>query len=86
MKTICKLIGHRLDVDASYYYSLDVCTRCHEEFAAQPLHVEHAKVRMVIASRWVRELTASVAGFFQKCPDCGHRWHRHDDSFDHLPF
>lgn len=24
--------------------------------------------------------------YFSKCPDCGKRFHRHDESIDHIPF
>lgn len=86
MKTACKILGHRLDVDSSYYYGLDICTRCQEEFIGQPLHVEYMKVRAVVASRVLRDWALWLSSLPKKCPDCGKRWGRHDDSQDHLPF
>ena len=86
MKPVCRLIGHRLDVDASRFYGIDYCTRCDEEFVGQPLHIERAKVRVAIAREWVSDQVLRVTGFFQRCPDCGKRWGQHDNSQDHLPF
>lgn len=84
-EVMCKLVGHQLDADASYYYSLDVCKRCGRELH-HPLRYEHLMVRIRIGCRWIAERLNWFKEFFTRCPECGLRFHRHDDRFDHLPF
>jgi len=84
-EVMCKLVGHRLDTDASYYCSLDVCKRCGKELH-RPLWHERLTVRIRIGCRWVLERLYLFVQFFTRCPECGLRFHRHDDRFDHLPF
>lgn len=83
----CRLLGHRFHVDASYYYSIDQCEHCGREFFGGRFPIAHAKVRAVLAARWVVRWAVGIRSFlFQRCEDCGHRFGRHDDAIDHLPF
>lgn len=83
----CLLFGHRLHVDASYYYGIDQCEHCDREFIYGRHPVARAKVRAVIFARWLRELAFSIRSFlFCRCEDCGRRFGRHDNTIDHLPF
>lgn len=82
---ICKLIGHRLDVDACHYYAINQCRRCEKELL-EPLPYEHLMVRFHMVRRWISDRLHWWTHLFERCPECGLRFHRHDDRFDHLPF
>lgn len=82
----CRLFGHRFHVDSSYYYGIDHCEHCDREFIGGRYPIAHAKVRAVLAARWLAASMAYAMGYFKRCSDCGGRFHRHRDDVEHLPF
>ena len=85
---LCRWWGHNLDPDASHYYGLDYCIRCEKEVERNTgvLRLrELASVRIFIIRRAVRDWVWSWRGWL-KCSECGKRFGRHDDSYDHIPF
>lgn len=82
----CRLMGHRLDPEASYYYAIDHCTRCDCEVQIGMLKVERIKVRIAIEWQFAKEWVSSFLARFRPCPECGKKWGRHDATIDHLPF
>jgi hypothetical protein len=83
---MCRLWGHAIDADASYYYGVGYCDRCVGQVdGAGPR--EWLRTRIWIARRCLYEsLLQPVVGFFSRCPDCKHRFYRCDESVDHIPF
>lgn len=83
---ICKLWGHDLDPEASYYYAADHCRRCDQHAYQLDTGLrEWLLVRCWVARRWILDRLQSW-GYWLKCTDCGQRFGRHDESVDHLPF
>lgn len=82
---MCRVWGHRIDPDASYYYGVEYCDRCVES-------VNDVGPREWLRAQWwalryrVHEAIAPHLNYFKKCPDCGHRFNKCDDTVDHLPF
>lgn len=84
----CRLLGHRLHVDASYYYGIDQCEHCGREFFAGRFPVARAKVRVTVAARWLANWARGIRFRFfllHQCSECGRRF-GHDSSIEHLPF
>lgn len=82
---LCRWWGHSLEEEASYYYSVDYCRRCHAQVDGNTGLREWLRVRIFVAGRSVREWFWSWRCWY-KCNDCGKRFGRHDNRFDHIPF
>jgi hypothetical protein len=83
---LCRVWGHAIDEDASYYYGVDYCDRCVGAIDNKGPR-EWIRTRFWIIRRSIYEaLIRHVIGFFSRCPDCNHRFNRCDESVDHLPF
>jgi hypothetical protein len=83
---MCRLWGHAIDVDASYYYGVEYCNRCVGAVCDTGPR-EWIRTRISIVCSWIYEAAIKpVAGFFSRCPDCNHRFNRCDESIDHIPF
>lgn len=82
---LCRIWGHDLDPDASYYYRIDYCRNCERQVDGSTGLREWLKVRWSIFTDNVR---GTLYGWrcWLKCSECGKRFGRHDDRFDHLPF
>lgn len=82
----CLLFGHRLHVDAWHFYGIAQCEDCGREFY-EVGWIARARVRVAICARWVCERASGLwALLFCRCPECGQRFGRHDNTIDHLPF
>ncbi len=85
---LCRWWGHDLDPIGSHYYCVDYCTRC-EKTVERTTGV--ARLRELASVRiWL--IRCAIRDRFHywrcwlKCSECGKRFGRHDDSFDHIPF
>lgn len=85
---LCRLWGHDLDPDALRYYGIDYCQRCERQVEGSTgvLRLrELLSVRLWIMRRAVRDRLYGWREWL-KCSECGRRFGKHDDRFDHLPF
>lgn len=85
---LCRWWGHNLDPEASHYYGVDYCVRCDKsvERTTGFLRVrELVSVRLWIVQRAIRDWVFSWRHWL-KCCECGKRFGRHDNRFDHMPF
>lgn len=84
MNLLCKLWGHRYHPEGMEFYCIYDCMRCgHHDYQAGPREWIWGKVWRL--QQWGKR---NRWGFWwcYKCTDCGLRFGRHDDSFDHIPF
>lgn len=85
---VCSLLGHK-DSDPEAIYDPFVCKRCgdsdydnHYDDDFDPWHI-----RLYYRMKWrAKNKRDRFVGWFRRCPDCGRRFGRHDESVDHLPF
>jgi hypothetical protein len=82
---MCRVWGHKLNGEASHYYCLDYCDRCHCEVTGRTGLREWLKVRLWLAQQWLA-WQAKRFRYWWKCSDCGHHFGKHDEAADHLPF
>ncbi len=85
---LCRWWGHDLDAEASHYYCVDYCRRCERQVESNTgvLRMrELLSVRIWIMRRAVMDWLNSWREWL-KCSECGQRFGRHDDKFDHIPF
>lgn len=83
MKRIhCFIHGHNYPWS---HYGENRCERCgHEYEYAEPIGILG---EIAYSWRWGRlGAVRHWLSWFRKCEDCGKRFHRHDDSIEHLPF
>lgn len=83
---LCKFLGHAWNPDGAEFYSVFHCERCGYEGNGDEQGVRE---RIAVRLYWWRYnfgLWAKSWREWWKCSDCGGRFGRHDDAFDHLPF
>lgn len=86
--SLCRWWGHQLDPEASHYYGVDYCCRCERQVERNTgiLRLrELAAVRIFIIGREIRMWIQSYQEWW-KCSECGKRFGKHDDTYDHIPF
>lgn len=82
---LCRIWGHKLDADASYYHGVDYCERCVQEVCDAGTR-EWMKTKLWILRCRIADALKPIVRFFRRCPDCQNRFNRCDESVDHLPF
>lgn len=87
-KLICFLIGHRYDKFA-LDNGVEYCTRCkYEDNALCDSLPEMARILrwwFIHATR-IRNMIDRARHWIRRCPDCGRRFNRCDETVDHVPF
>ena len=84
MSILCKVIGHKIDKHSLYYGGYYACQRCGaEDQHYLPAQWEFLAYRWWKAKEWWR---THVTDYLAKCPDCGLRFKRHDQTVKHFPF
>jgi rubredoxin len=81
----CRIWGHDLDEEAAYYYAVYSCRRCGNVYDDDKGLREWIKLGWWLAARWIADRWWSWQ-LWWRCTECGGRFGRHDDSYDHIPF
>lgn len=76
---LCRLWGHSIDPDASYYYAVDYRERCVEQVTDTGPR-EWIRTRLWIVRCRILDVLKPAISFFRRCPDCQHRFNRCDES------
>ena len=83
---MCRIWGHDLNPEASYYYALCYCNRCVHEVPEDETGLrEWLGVRFWLLRRSIAYTVSSWRAWIT-CPECGLHFGRHDQKVDHLPF
>lgn len=86
MKLLCRVLGHRWHPEGAEFYCVYDCMRCDYHGNGD----EYGWRGWVAGKLWRFNYWGKSYqwGFWWafKCTECGKRFGRHDDSFDHLPF
>jgi len=84
MKLLCRIWGHRYDPVGAEYYSVYHCVRCGHEDYQRGLR-EWIEGKIWRLGDWLKRERMGWSEWW-KCTECGGRFGKHDDKFDHLPF
>lgn len=83
---ICKWWGHSWDPEGAEFYCVYYCTRCEHQGHGDEWDLR-GRVKLwiywrvdAIKRRWYSFL------YWLKCSECGERFGKHNDAFDHIPF
>jgi hypothetical protein len=82
---LCRLWGHKLDEEASYFYYVDYCERCNRHVSDTGRR-ERFKTRLWLLRTRIRDAVRRIVRCMRPCPDCGRRFGRCDSSAEHIPF
>lgn len=81
----CRIFGHAYDPIGAEFYSVYRCERCGQSDGYQCGPREWIRVKIWLFKDWLRGERRGWSEWW-KCTECGGRFGRHDDRFDHIPF
>jgi len=82
---LCRMWGHAWEPEGAEFYSVYRCVRCyHEGYTAGSVR-ERISLWAWIWRNHIRDWWRDARDWLQ-CEYCHHRFGRHDDGIDHLPF
>lgn len=84
MNIWCRIAGHRYNPEGAEYYCVYDCERCGHHGYEYGWR-EQIEGKLWRLNRWGESYRWGFWWAF-KCSECGKRFGRHNDEFDHLPF
>ena len=83
-RLLCRIFGHPFTEwhRDNCFYDYGTCQRCRDDVCP----AEHYPAIVPDLKRWYRGWRWYLGNYFKPCQECGKRFHRHDDNFEHLPF